>query len=87
MGTSVRLPARLERLVSRVAKERGVTKSEVIRSVLTVLEHEDRAAHARPTPYEAMKHLIGCASGGPPDLSAETGKKFRERLIRRRTVR
>ena len=61
METSVRLPARLERLVSRVAKERGSTKSEVIRSVLTVLEHEDRAAHARPTPYEAMKHLIGCS--------------------------
>ena len=87
METSVRLPARLERLLSRMAKERGSTKSEVIRSVLTVLEHESRAAHARPTPYEAMKHLIGCASGGPPDLSAETGKKFRERLIRRRTVR
>ena len=87
MGTSVRLPARLERLVSRVAKERGATKSEVIRSVLTVLEHEGRAAHARPTPYAAMKHLIGCASGGPSDLSAETGKKFRERLIRRRTAR
>lgn len=87
MGTSVRLSARLERLVSRVAKERGATKSEVIRSVLTVLEHEGRAGRARPTPYEAMKHLIGCASGGPPDLSAETGKKFRAMLRRRRTAR
>ncbi len=87
MGTSVRLPARLERLVARVAKERGATKSEVIRSVLTVLEHDNRARHARPTPYEAMKHLIGCASGGPPDLSEETGKKFRAMLSRRRTAR
>lgn len=87
MGTSVRLPARLERLVSRIAKERGATKSEVIRSVLTVLEHESRAAHVRPTPYEAMKHLIGCASGGPTDLSSETGKKFRAMLRRRRTAR
>jgi hypothetical protein len=24
-----------------------------------------------------MKHLIGCVSGGPPDLSRKTGKKFR----------
>jgi hypothetical protein len=87
MGTSVRLPARLERLVSRVAKERGATKSEVIRSVLTVLEHESRADHARPTPYEAMKHLIGCATGGSSDLSEETGKKFRAMLRRRRTAR
>ncbi|MEK6633092.1 MAG: hypothetical protein AABY94_07225 [Nitrospirota bacterium] len=86
MGTSVRLPAQLERLVSRVAKERGETKSEVIRSVLTLLEHESRAAHVCETPYQAMKHLIGCVSGGPSDLSADTGKKFRERLMRRRTA-
>ena len=87
MGTSVRLPARLERLVSRVAKERGATKSEVIRNVLTILEKEDQKAQAGATPYHAMKHLIGCASGSPSDLSAETGKKFRGLLLRRRTAR
>jgi len=87
MGVSVRLPARLERLVARVAKERGATKSEVICSALSALEQERRAAHIRPTPYAAMKHLIGCASGGPSDLSTETGKKFHELLARRRTVR
>ncbi len=86
MGTSVRLPARLERLVSRVAKERGATKSEVIRSVLTILEKDDQKAHGDATPYQAMKHLIGCASGGPSDLSTETGKKFRGGLLRRRTA-
>lgn len=86
MGISVRLPARLERMVARVAKERGATKSEVICSALTALEDEDRAAHARPTPYAAMKHLIGCASGGPLDLSENTGKKFRD-LLGRRVVR
>ena len=86
MGTSVRLPARLERLVSRVAKERGTTKSEVIRNVLTILEKEDQQAQVGATPYQAMKHLIGCASGGPSDLSTETGKKFRGMLLRRRTA-
>jgi hypothetical protein len=87
MGTSVRLPARLERLISRVAKERGTTKSEVICSALTALEHEGRTALTRLTPYQAMKHLIGCASGGASDLSVETGKKFRGVLLRRRTAR
>jgi len=87
MGISVRLPARLERMVARVAKERGATKSEVICSALTALEDEGRAAYTRSTPYAAMKHLIGCASGGPPDLSVETGKKFRGLLLRRRTAR
>ena len=84
---SVRLPARLERLVSRVAKERGATKSEVICSALSALEQERGTAHTRLTPYAAVKHLIGCASGGPTDLSAETGKKFRAMLRRRRTAR
>ncbi len=87
MGTSVRLPARLERLVARVAKERGATKSEVICSALTALEHERRVARTRPTPYAAMKHLIGCASGGPSDLSVETGKKFHELLARGQSIR
>ncbi len=87
MGVSVRLPARLERMIARVAKERGATKSEVICSALTALEQESRVAHTRSTPYAAMKHLIGCASGGPPDLSVETGKRFRELLARRRTIR
>ena len=86
MGTSVRLPARLERLISRVAKERGVTKSEVIRNVLTVLEKEDQKVRGAATSYQAMKHLIGCASGSPSDLSTETGKKFRGMLLRRRTT-
>jgi hypothetical protein len=86
MGTSVRLPARLERLLSRIAKERGATKSEVIRNVLTVLEKDDQKVRGGATPYQAMKHLIGCASGGPSDLSTETGKKFRGMLLRRRTA-
>ena len=86
MGTSVRLPARLERLLSRIAKERGATKSEVIRNVLTVLEKEDQKVRGAATPYQAMKHLIGCASGGPSDLSTETGKKFRGMLLRQRTA-
>ena len=86
MGTSVRLPVRLERFVARVAKERGITKSAVICSALTVLEHESGAAHASSTPYDAMKHLIGCASGGPRDLSVDSGKKFRD-MLRRRPVR
>jgi len=84
MGTSVRLPARLERLVARVARQRGATKSEVIRSLVAALEKEDQTRQARPAPYDAMKHLIGCASGGPPDLSTKTGEKFRALLLGRR---
>jgi len=85
MGTSVRLSAQEERLVARVAKRRGETKSDVIRSAIVSLAKEDHPHPVRPTPYDAMKHLIGCVSGGPPDLSTRTGERFREALLRRRS--
>jgi hypothetical protein len=35
------------------------------------------------SPYEAMVHLIGCARGGPRDLSERTGEKLRKLLMAR----
>lgn len=85
MGISVRLSAQEERLITRVAKRRGETKSDVIRSAIVALTKEEHPNPVRLTPYDAMKHLIGCASGGPPDLSVRTGERFREVLLRRRS--
>jgi Arc/MetJ-type ribon-helix-helix transcriptional regulator len=87
MGLSVRLPAQLERVVVRVAKRRGQSRSEVIRSAIVALEKEEQGPRKATTPYEAMRHLLGCASGGPPDLSEKTGDKVRALLHRRRAVR
>lgn len=36
-----------------------------------------------PRPYEAIADLIGCVEGGPPDLSENTGEKFRELLTQK----
>jgi hypothetical protein len=45
---------------------------------------EDKASRPAPrSPYDALKHLIGVARGGPDDLSVRTGDKFR-RLVRQR---
>jgi len=33
------------------------------------------------TAFDRMEDLIGCVSGGPPDLSEQTGKKFRQLLM------
>ena len=83
MPTSVRLDAKTEALVDRLARTSGHTKSRVIRDAIARLaEVDERAATAR-TPYEAMKHVIGIARGGPRDLSERTGEKFR-RLLRER---
>jgi Arc/MetJ-type ribon-helix-helix transcriptional regulator len=87
MALSVRLPVQLERVVVRVAKRRGESRSEVIRSAIVALERDEQATQRVKTPYEAMKHLLGCASGGPSDLSEKPGEQFRALLQRRRTAR
>ena len=38
-----------------------------------------------PRPYEAIADLIGCVKGGPPDLSENTGEKFRELLTQKKS--
>jgi hypothetical protein len=83
MAASVRLTAKAEDLLSRLSKKRGQTKSEVIRSALLQLAAEE-SDEARKRPYDAIKHLLGCASGGPPDLSVRTGARFRALLEERK---
>lgn len=82
MPTSVRLDRKTERLVERLAREQGRTKSEVIRQAI-VLAAEKELGEDERTPYERSAHLIGCVSGGPPDLSVNTGAKVREILLRK----
>jgi hypothetical protein len=86
MPTSVRLDTQIEALVSRLAKQRGQTKSEVIREALMTLVREKGALGHPKTPYEAMVPFLGCASGGPPDLSERTGRKFGEHLRKRKRL-
>jgi hypothetical protein len=86
MPTSVGLDARTERLVRRVAKRHGRTKSEVIRVAIESLAREAAAAEARGTalsPYDRVAPVIGIADSGGANLSERTGKQFRDLLIRR----
>lgn len=82
MPTSVRLDRKTERLVERLAREQGRTKSEVIRQAIALAAEKELGEDER-TPYERSAHLIGCVSGGPPDLSVNTGAKVREILLRK----
>ncbi len=44
-------------------------------------ESEERRGQ---TAFELWKDAIGCAKGGPPDLSERTGERFRSLLLARR---
>ena len=84
MPVSVRLDAKTEGLVNRLARQRGQTKSEVIREAIKTLATSKGGRKKPVRPYEVIAHLIGCAHGGPRDLSERAGDKFRELLLERR---
>lgn len=81
MPISVRLDPKTESLINRLARRKGQTKSRVIREALVALSRVEGEAEAPTSPYEAIAHLIGCARGGPKDLSERTGEKFRKVLL------
>jgi len=80
MLVSVRLDPKTENLLNRLARRSGRTKSEVIREALIAFDRAEGDSEARANAYEAITHLIGCARGGPKDLSERTGEKLRKLL-------
>jgi hypothetical protein len=87
MPTSVRLDTKTERIVERLARQKGQTKSQVIREAIAFAATRETRRPDPRKPYEAIKHLIGIAHGGPPDLSERTGEKFTQMLLARRARR
>jgi len=84
MPTSVRLDKNTERLLQRLANLKTQSKSEVIRRAIETLASVERLDEESPKPRELVADLIGCVSGGPDDLSVQTGKRFAELLMARR---
>lgn len=80
MPTTVRLDPKTEALVNRLRRRMGRTKSQVIRDAIRTLAASVSAEGAAGIPYAAFADVIGCASGGPPDLSERTGEKFSQLL-------
>jgi hypothetical protein len=84
MPTSVRLDARTERLIRSLARRTGRTRSQVIRDAIHRLAAEEPEPRSAATAFELWRDAVGCAAGGPPDLSERTGDRLRLLLIRRR---
>lgn len=94
MPTSVRLNARTERLIRRLAKRLGQTKSELIRMAIESLGNEagEPKSHAgrspsTPSAYDRLAHIIGVADSGGAALSERTGEQFRDMLTTRARAR
>ncbi|HEY3123459.1 MAG TPA: ribbon-helix-helix protein, CopG family [Thermoanaerobaculia bacterium] len=83
MTTSVRMDAETERLLEDLARERGLTKSEIIREAVKLAARTRPRRRAAERPCDALRGVIGSVRGGPPDLSERTGMRFRELLLDR----
>ena len=84
MPTSVRLDAKTESVVARLARRKGQTKSKVIRDAIHAYAETETAVREPGSAYEALKPWIGSVKGLPPDLSERTGDKFYQLLIERK---
>lgn len=84
---SVRLDPEAERVLRRLARTTGRTRSEIVRQALVVLERSTSEAGRDATPYEVLADLIGSVHGGPTDLSARTGERFVRLLEQRKHSR
>lgn len=83
MPISVRLDEDTRRILNRLARQRRLSQSEVVRRGIRLLaENEPREDTANP--YETLRHLVGRIHGGPDDLSEQTGRGFRRILVARR---
>jgi hypothetical protein len=64
---TVRLPDALVGQIEAESRERGVSKSDIVRERLNRIAPAEQKL---PPTYEAIAHLIGSVKGLPPDLSA-----------------
>lgn len=90
MPTSIRLDPRAERLLRRLAKARGQTKSDVVRAAIEALAGEAGVA-AQPgepeTAFDRIADAIGVADSGGAHLSEDTGEAFRRLVAARASAR
>lgn len=67
-STSIKSSKELDANLTSAAKQRGTAKAAIVRAALE--QYLGRNAEPRPGSVAALaKVLIGCVSGGPPDLS------------------
>jgi hypothetical protein len=80
MPLTVRVDQKTERLIQRLARKRGRSKSDVIRDAIDILAKRAQEQELTERPYEAVRDLVGGVRGGPSDLSEQPGDRFRRML-------
>jgi Arc/MetJ-type ribon-helix-helix transcriptional regulator len=69
MPSSVQLDPETEIALEHLALRKEQSRSEIVRQAIELL-----ASQEEESSFERVADLIDCVSGGPPDLTEETGK-------------
>ena len=83
MTLSVRLDDKTKRRLSRAARARRVSQSEIVRQALNSFL-DGGTANEGMSVYDKMKHLIGSVHSGRSDLSQNTGEHFYKILLEKK---
>jgi Arc/MetJ-type ribon-helix-helix transcriptional regulator len=79
---TLRLDPEMRRRVTRIARRKRTTTSEVLRqAIATWVEREEGTGSV----HDSIKDLIGNVRGADPTLSTDTGRRFTELLRARRS--
>ncbi len=80
MTLSVRLDDETKKLLTKLARSRRASRSEIVRQAIRAMAKEDTAT-GEVNAYERIKHLVGSVQGLPADLSTRGGDYFHELLL------
>ncbi|WP_370655427.1 ribbon-helix-helix protein, CopG family [Candidatus Binatus sp.] len=85
---SIRLDAETTVSIERLAREKGKSKSEIVRDALRQYAKRDGVrSHHGETLYDRIKDIVGSCSGGDAALSVDTGRKYAEMLWEERRAK
>jgi Arc/MetJ-type ribon-helix-helix transcriptional regulator len=76
---TVRLPEELAERLDRMASERGVRRSQLVREALLAFLEGPAACDAE-RPFDRVRDLAGVVYGGPPDLGARHREYLKEQF-------
>jgi hypothetical protein len=87
VGTlNVRIDPETEALVDRIAHERGLTKSEVVRQALAALRDLEKRIPHSPLSVR-LAQIIGSGDSGGMNLSERAGERFTKMLLEERNAK
>ena len=87
MPTSIRLDFETSSLLDRLARDRGTTRSEIIREAIRLLPRPSELDPTDPTAYDRLVPFIGCVDSGGSNRSARAGEGFRTPRLEMRRAR